>query len=72
MFKRELESILACVRCVNLQIIEALAYASVSSKPNVSRFIIAKISRRGGRKGGLGGRKWDLLVGECLEGDERR
>jgi hypothetical protein len=23
-------------------------------------------------EGGLGGRKWDLLVGECLEGNERR
>jgi hypothetical protein len=42
--KRELESILTCVRRVNLQIVEALAYASVSWKPNLPRFIIPKVS----------------------------
>ncbi|PWZ18857.1 hypothetical protein Zm00014a_020444, partial [Zea mays] len=44
--KRELEFIPACVRCVNLQIIEVLAYAFISSKKNLSRFIMSKISYR--------------------------
>jgi hypothetical protein len=50
------------MRCVNLQIIEALVYASISSKPNLSCFIIAEISAWGGR-GVRRGRRVDGAVG---------